>query len=142
MNPHTLEARGQRDEWTITTEPHTGGRMLVLDRDEWIVQVAFDGSAPAFAQIRKPGMEGFQHLDRRDIARYVRGDRAAMSAFRIGDRAAVGERVGTVINIYVEAGSDPGRPGKVRLRVAYDLGGHADPYTTFATRLQEASCAR
>ncbi len=142
MNPHTLEARGQRDEWTITAEPHTGGRMLVLDRDEWIVQVAFDGSAPAFAQIRKPGMEGFQHLDRRDIARYVRGDRAAMNAFRVGDRVAVGDRTGAVTDICVEAGGDPGRPGKVRLRVVYDLGGEANPYTTFATRLQEAACAR
>lgn len=138
MNPHTLQARGERDRWTVTATPYPGGRMLVLDRDGWTIRVAFDGSAPAFAQIRKPGMEVFQHLDRRQVAQYVRGDRTAMAAFRVGERVAVGDRVGTAHDICVEASSGPGQPGKVRLRVVYDQGGEANPYTTFTRSLQTA----
>lgn len=131
MNPHTLEVRGHRDRWAITTEPYPGGRLLILNRDGWAIRVAFDGAAPANAMIRKPGQDDFAHLGRRRISQYVRGDRAAMSAFSIGDLVVITDRVGTVLDIEVEPGS-PTRANAVRLRVGYDDGGEAEPYTRFA----------
>lgn len=141
MNPHTLQARAHLAGWAISIAPYDGGRgrAVVLSRDGWQLKVAFVGAAPVRAAIRKPGLDGWQHLDRRDITTHVRGHRDQMAAYRVGDQVIVGPRVGTVTDMYVEtptAGTSRACP--VRLVVAYVDGGEATPYVTSALPLREA----
>lgn len=139
MNPHTLQARAELAGWEISIEPYDGGRAVVLARDDWGIKVAFVGSAPVQAAIRKPGQQGWRHLDRRSITTHVRGHREQMSVHRIGDTVQVGTRAGTVTDMYVETPTaTTSRACPVRLVVTYDDGGQGAPYVTSALPLREA----
>ncbi|WP_431928750.1 hypothetical protein [Nonomuraea jabiensis] len=139
MNPHTLQARANLADWEIGTAPYDGGRAVVMVRDGWQIKVAFVGAAPVKAAIRKPGLQLWQHLDRRAITTHVRGRRDQMAMFRIGDRVKVGHRYGIVTDMYVETPTAlTSRACPVRLVVAYPEGDEATPYATSALRLRKA----
>ncbi|SDL75926.1 hypothetical protein SAMN05421874_128120 [Nonomuraea maritima] len=136
MNPQTLMARANLGHWTVARD----GQALVLERDGWTIRVLFDGTAPVKAVVRVPGSAGWRHLNRRDITTHVRGRRDQMTEFRVGDPVKVGDRVGQVVDMYVETPTAlTSRACPVRLVVSYVEGEErANPYVTSAQHLRRA----
>ncbi len=71
-------------------------------------------------------------LSLEELTRYLRGNRAQMSAFHRGQRVVVGDKTGVVENIV------PDDEVKVRLVVRYDDGSVGEPYTTHVRAEEEA----
>ena len=129
MHPQVLRARAQLHGWTAITRQQSTKSVIILGRDGWRIRVGFTGTAPTWASIRKPGQRGYDHLDRRQINSFVRGDRAQMSTFQLGQRVLVGKRAGRVTDIFPNGG------GQIRLAVTYDDGHKGEPFTTFTRPL-------
>ncbi|MFG3438408.1 hypothetical protein ACGF0J_14285 [Nonomuraea sp. NPDC047897] len=131
VNPNTsysvITAKANMGGWAVTTGPSfaDGVTELEFTRDDWKIYVGFQAGTAFAAAIQYPGQTNpASILSLGLLARYLRGNREQMSAFRRGQRVIVGEQAGTVQNII------PDDETKVRLVVHYDAGGVGEPYTT------------
>ncbi|MBB5077382.1 hypothetical protein [Nonomuraea endophytica] len=141
MNPNALETKAQQRGWQVVSEHDGDGPMMTLVRDDWEIWVAFSGSAPETATLRKPGRSEPRKLGLREIGMWVRRDRGQMSRFAVGDQVIVGGRPGTVTDITL-ARSPGDTPGRIRLTVAYDDGGTGTPFSDQVERPRAGSGRR
>ncbi|GAA0916965.1 hypothetical protein [Nonomuraea longicatena] len=121
MNPNALETKAVQRGWRVTSESDANGPMLTLVRDEWELWVAFAGTAPESATLRKPGRTEHKKVNLREIGMWVRRDRGQMNRFAIGDRITIKGRCGTITDISLNMYHS----SKLRLTVSYDDGGTA-----------------
>ncbi|MEU7911401.1 hypothetical protein [Microbispora bryophytorum] len=114
--------------WVITTGPadEDGVIELTMTRDQWVLIVGCKGQTAFGAALQRPGDScASAMLSLRQLTRYLRGNRAQMGAFYIGQRVVVGDKCGEVDDI------QPDPDGvKVRLVVHLDGGAVAEPFTT------------
>ncbi|MFI6497804.1 hypothetical protein [Nonomuraea typhae] len=133
MNPNALETKAQQRGWKVVSKYDADGPMMTLVRDDWEIWVAFSGSAPETATLRKPGRTEPKKLLLRDIGMWVRRDRGQMSRFAVGDHVVVKGRSGTVTDITLARSTDEKR-GRIRLSVVYDDGGTGTPFSDQVSR--------
>lgn len=133
LNPITshsvITTKARLCGWALAAGPAGGDGTteLTLTRDDWKIVVAFQGGTAFAAAIQYPGQsEPATILSLALMARYLRGHREQMSAFRRGQRIIVGEKAGVVEDIV------PDDETKVRLVVRYDDGAGGDPFATHA----------
>lgn len=129
MHPNALEIKAQQRGWQVISERDADGPMLTLVRDDWEIWVAFSGTAPDSATLRKPGRPEPRKLALREIGMWVRRDRRQMSRFAIGDRVTVAGEAGLVTDITLGWGRDETPAGKIQLSVAYDNGDAGTPFS-------------
>ncbi|MFB4273662.1 hypothetical protein ACBJ59_00090 [Nonomuraea sp. MTCD27] len=80
MNPHALTHRANRLGWDVQTVPRSSGPTVILRRDGWRLEIAFDGHAPKEATANEPGHNVGRQLNLRSINDFVhqpRTDRLA-----------------------------------------------------------------
>ncbi|WP_214317120.1 hypothetical protein [Nonomuraea sediminis] len=140
VNPNTyrpaITTKADLGGWAIATSPtyEEGVTELTLTRDDWVIYVGFKGHTAFAAAVKYPGQThpaGVLSLGL--MARYLRGNREEMSAFRRGQRVIVGDQAGTVKDII------PDDETKVRLVVHYDRGRVGEPYTTHVRAEEEVT---
>jgi hypothetical protein len=71
VNPHALAHRAHRHGWDVQTVPRTSGPTVILQRDGWRLEIAFDGHAPKEATANEPGRNVGRQLNLRSINNFV-----------------------------------------------------------------------
>ncbi|MEV4179669.1 hypothetical protein [Nonomuraea sp. NPDC049709] len=71
MNPHALTHRANRLGWDVQTVPRSSGPTVILRRDGWRLEIAFDGHAPKEATANEPGHNVGRQLNLRSINDFV-----------------------------------------------------------------------
>ncbi|MFI7697875.1 hypothetical protein [Nonomuraea sp. NPDC049480] len=71
MNPHALAHRAHRHGWDVQTIPRSSGPVVILQRDGWCLEIAFDGHAPKAATANEPGHNLGRRLHLRSINDFV-----------------------------------------------------------------------
>ncbi|NJP88824.1 hypothetical protein HCN51_05025 [Nonomuraea sp. FMUSA5-5] len=71
MNPRALAHRAHRHGWDVQTVPRTSGPVVILRRDGWRLEIAFDGHAPQKATANGPGQNTGKQLNLRSINDFV-----------------------------------------------------------------------
>ncbi|WP_344474989.1 hypothetical protein [Nonomuraea monospora] len=88
MNPRALAHRAHRHGWDVQTVPRSSGPVVILRRDGWRLEIAFDGHAPKQATADGPGNTGAQ-LNLRSINDFVhRPGTERLARSRHGQRRA------------------------------------------------------
>lgn len=71
MNPRALAHRAHRHGWDVQTVPRSSGPVVILQRDGWRLEIAFDGHAPKEATANGPGQGSGGQLNLRSINDFV-----------------------------------------------------------------------
>ncbi|SDL83477.1 hypothetical protein [Nonomuraea jiangxiensis] len=71
MNPHALAHRAHRHGWDVQTIPRSSGPVVILQRDGWRLEIAFDGHAPKEATANQAGQNTGRQLNLRSINDFV-----------------------------------------------------------------------
>ncbi|MEV0382571.1 hypothetical protein [Nonomuraea sp. NPDC050643] len=71
MNPHALAHRAHRHGWDVETIPRSSGPVVILQREGWRLEIAFDGHAPKEATANQPGQKVGSQLNLRSINDFV-----------------------------------------------------------------------
>jgi hypothetical protein len=71
VNPRALAHRAHRQGWDVQTVPRSSGPVVILQRDGWRLEIAFDGHAPKEATANGPGQNTGRQLNLRSINDFV-----------------------------------------------------------------------
>ncbi|RVX38378.1 hypothetical protein EDD27_0679 [Nonomuraea polychroma] len=71
MNPQALAHRARRHGWDVQTIPQSSGPVIVLQRNGWDLEVAFEGCSPKAATVHEPGHNDGRRVRLRSINDFV-----------------------------------------------------------------------